>query len=169
MDGNPPRRDASRGETESFDDPRHAATGHKDRAWSAGSCGPETAPRRRGRAPVAVVRTGQSLTHAGDGIARAPDAPPGPRRVLASSVDPLWDSSRATVRSHGPPCNPYLVRRAAESTPGRKCDGVVPSGTVSTGIVRSSMSRTLRARSAVQWLFATMTAALPMMLPRCAA
>ena len=77
---------------------------------------------------------------------------------------PLCHSSRATVRSHGPPFRPYLARTALVSTPGRKCAGVVPSGTDSTGTLRSSIARTSSARSAVHRLIATTTAALPMML-----
>src|SRR6266571_2931745 len=77
---------------------------------------------------------------------------------------PLCHSSRATVRSHGPPFSPYLARTALVSTPGRKCTGVVPSGTDSTGTLRSSIARTSSARSAVHRLIATTTAALPMML-----
>src|SRR5258707_305063 len=51
---------------------------------------------------------------------------------------PLCHSSRATVRSHGPPFSPYLARTALVSTPGRKCASIVPSGTDSTDDLREA-------------------------------
>src|SRR2546425_2424376 len=45
---------------------------------------------------------------------------------------PLCVSSRETVSSHGPPSSPYFARTAPGSMPGRKCEGVVPSGTTRT-------------------------------------
>ena len=77
---------------------------------------------------------------------------------------PLCVSSRETVSSHGPPSSPYLARTGRGSMPGRKCDGVVPSGTTRTSGVsagRPKAPSTERARSAVQRLFATTTDAPP--------